>query len=268
MPFIETARKINWHYETQGEGDCLLFLHGWASSSRVFAQQAEYFSRKNKVVLLDLPGHGETSWQPVSFSEIAYDIENILHRLCISSVSIIGSSMGGMLGLKFYGMFPQRVKKLVMAGSVPRFLQKPGMPVGLKLQEMQRLKNQVGTKYPGILDIFFRSLFTLEERESEKFKWIHQFRKEENPPSQESLLHFLDLLEREDLIAILKNIKIPVQFISGRHDYICSEDSMEFLKEMLPYTQFHFIERSGHFPFLIRSAEFNQHVEQFLEGEG
>jgi pimeloyl-[acyl-carrier protein] methyl ester esterase len=266
MPHIETERKIKWHYEVHGEGDCLLFLHGWASSSRVFAQQTEYFSRKNKVVLIDLPGHGATSWQRVSFSEMVYDIEAILNALQIPSVRIIGSSMGGMLGLKFYSMFPQKVKKLVMAGSVPRFLQRPGMPVGLKLQEMQKLKGQVATKYPGILDIFFRSLFTLEERESEKFKWIHQFRKEENPPSQEALLYFLDLLEKEDLVAILNNIKIPVQFIAGRHDYICSADSMEFLKTMLPYAQFNFIERSGHFPFLIRSAEFNQQVEQFLEG--
>ncbi|MCX5681936.1 MAG: alpha/beta hydrolase [Candidatus Omnitrophica bacterium] len=267
MPFIETPRKIKWHYETSGEGSCLLFLHGWASSSRVFAQQAEYFSQKNKVILIDLPGHGLTSWQPVSFSEIVYDIEAILNTLNVDSLNIVGSSMGGMIGLKFYGMFPQRVKRLVMAGSVPKFLQSPGMPVGLKPQEMQKLRAQVVMKYPGILDIFFRSLFTLEERETEKFKWIHQFRKEENFPSQEALIYYLDLLEKEDLVAILKNIKIPVQFISGRHDYICSADSMEFLKVMLSYAQFNFIEKSGHFPFLIRSVEFNQEVEKFLTKE-
>lgn len=264
MPYLETERKIKWHYETSGEGDCILFLHGWASSSRVFAQQVEYFSQKNKVIVVDLPGHGETTWRRVSFSEIGYDIDAILSALHIDSVSIVGSSMGGMLGLKFYGMFPQKVKRLVMAGSVPKFLQSPGMPVGLKLQEMQKLRTQVATKYPGILDIFFRSLFTLEERESEKFKWIHQFRREENPPSQEALIYYLDLLEKEDLVGILKNIRIPVQFISGRHDYICSESSMEYLKTMLPYAQFNFIEKSGHFPFLIRSVEFNQEVEKFL----
>lgn len=264
MPTLETKRKIRWHYETAGEGEALLFLHGWASSIRVFAQQTEHFSRSNRVILVDLPGHGETTWQPVSFSEIVYDVEEILNALGVDTLNVVGSSMGGMLGLKFYGMFPQRVRRLVMAGSVPRFLQSPGMPVGLKFAEMQKLKEQVATKYPGILDIFFRSLFTLEERESEKFKWIHQFRKEENPPSQEALIYFLDLLEREDLVAILKNIRIPVQFISGRHDYICSASSMEYLKTLLPYAQFNFIEKSGHFPFLIRSAEFNQEVEKFL----
>ena len=267
MPYLETQRKINWHYEISGEGPCLLFLHGWASSSRVFAQQVEYFSQKNKVLAIDLPGHGSTSWQPISFKNIVQEMDVVLTALGINSVSIIGSSMGGMIGLHFCAMLPNKVNRLVMVGSAPRFLQKPGMPVGLKREEMQRLKAQVGTKYQGILDIFFRSLFTIEERESQKFKWIHQFRKEENPPSQEALIYFLDMLEQEDLVSILKNIKIPIQFIVGRQDYICSEYSMEFLKTILPYARFDFIEKSGHFPFLIRSTEFNQQVEQFLQEE-
>jgi len=78
------------------------------------------------------------------------------------------------------------------------------------------------------------------------------------------LVHFLDILGTEDLLPIFKSIKIPVQVITGRQDYICPPDSLEFLKEMMPRACFNIMEDSGHFPFLIRSAEFNRVVEQFL----
>lgn len=264
MPIIVTEKDLSWHYDLSGKGECLLFLHGWASNGRAFAQQAEFFSSRYQTLILDLPGHGETSWKPLSLDEIVSDINFILQKLHMANVTMIGSSMGGMIGLKFCATFAEKVQRLVMIGSLPKFCRTSQIPLGLHKAQFQKLKDQVQNQYPNILEIFFRSLFTIEERETAKFRWLQQFRQNEKIPQQQALLDFLGLLEGEDLLPVLKNISLPIQFISGHEDYICPPDSVAFLKALMPTAEFHFIAQSGHFPFIIRSAEFNTLVQEFL----
>ncbi len=267
MPYVTTERRMNWHYEALGQGEALVFLHGWAASSKVFVQQAEYFSQKYKVILIDLPGHGKTSWQPLSFEDIAQEIGCLLEKMNISSLSLVGSSMGGVIALRLCELFPQTIKRLVMVGSLPQFCRSPGVPLGLERAQFDKLKSQLTYKYPTILDIFFRSLFTMEERASPRFQWIHQFRREEYVPSREALVYLLDMLGKEDLMPILKDMKAPVLLIAGQEDYICPPDSLAFLKRILPRGRFETIAQAGHFPFLIKAMEFNQVVEDFLLGK-
>lgn len=264
MPELRTKSGIVWRYEERGAGAPLLFLHGWGASHRVFVQQQEYFSRKSRVVLVDLPGHGRTSWQPVSFEAIADDIQALMQALGVLRMSIVGSSMGGALGLKIYERFPLSVERLVMVGSLPRFCRSPGFPLGLERAQFEKLKDQLAHQYPAILEIFFRSLFTIEERQDPKFQWIHQFRRQEAFPLREALVDFLKMLGEQDFIPMFEKIKIPVQLIAGDHDYICPPDSFKFLRALLPQARFDTIRQSGHFPFLIRSEEFNRVVDEFL----
>lgn len=264
MSYLTTSKDIRWHYNVLGHGPCLFLIHGWAANMRVFSQQARHFSSDYKVVLLDLPGHGKTDWRPVTFDEVATQIKEIADHIGVDKFCVVGSSMGGFIGLNISKLFPSRVEKIVMVGSLPKFLRTQECPIGLTVQEMEKLRMQLKTKYPSILDIFFRSLFTRQERESEKFKWIHQFRKQEKAPSREALMSFLEMLMHADLTDSLKAVKAPILFLAGRQDYICSENSLKFIQEMIPQAQINLMEGCGHFPFLIQSAEFNKVVEQFL----
>ncbi len=265
MSYLESNKKIRWHYNVLGRGPCIFFIHGWAANMRVFSQQARHFSTDYKVVLVDLPGHGKTDWKPITFENVSKDIKSIADHLGVKSFSVVGSSMGGFVGLKIAQMYPKLVKKLVMIGSLPKFLKTQQCPIGLTVKEMEKLRTQLQNRYPMILDVFFRSLFTLKERESEKFKWIHQFRKQEKVPDVRALESFLDMLTKGDLTEFLKTVDIPILFLAGRKDYICSEDSLGFLKKVVPQAQVDFMEDCGHFPFLINSSEFNKKVEKFLK---
>ncbi|MDD3374473.1 MAG: alpha/beta hydrolase [Candidatus Omnitrophica bacterium] len=264
MSYLITKENIRWHYNVLGKGNCIFFIHGWAANMRVFSQQARYFSQEYKVVLVDLPGHGKTNWKEITFDDIATGIKDIADVIGINKFSIVGSSMGGFVGLKIAQLFPQRVEKLAMIGSLPKFLKTQKRPLGLTEFEMNKLKQQIQTKYPGILDIFFRSLFTLQERESEKFKWIHQFRKQEKVPQREALESFLEMLKEGDLTEFAESVNIPILFLAGRKDYICSQSSLKFIGNIVPKATIEFMEDCGHFPFLIKSEEFNKKVEKFL----
>src|SRR5437660_1044193 len=49
------------HYLTQGQGsNAVVFIHGWACNAGFWREQVPAFADKASIVLIDLPGHGES----------------------------------------------------------------------------------------------------------------------------------------------------------------------------------------------------------------
>lgn len=265
MPHITGKTKIDWHYDIEGEGVIVIFIHGWGVDKRIWRQQSKYFSDYYKVVTVDLPGHGKSGWENITLGEMADDLAHCLNELGIHQATVIGSSLGGLMALKLYEVAPTLVQRMIFVGSMPKFAQSEGYPHGLDVGKMRKLSGQVTTDYPSIVNVFFRSLFTKEERQSRRFKWLQKFRQTDEAPIKQALLDYLDILEHEDLRAVLKEVKIPIQFINGREDEICTRDTVEFLRSLQPFARYDFFERCGHFPFLSKPYEFNALVEEFLK---
>ncbi|MCK5581700.1 MAG: alpha/beta hydrolase, partial [Candidatus Omnitrophica bacterium] len=241
-----------------------LFLHGWGVDSRIWRQQSKYFSLKYQVITLDLPGHGQSSWQECSLLDIAKGGWEVLEQLGLESVRIAGSSLGGLVGLKMFEVNPSRVNTLSFIGSQPKFVQSEQHPYGLPLKQIQRLGQQLETDYPSIIHIFFRSLFTIDERKTRRFKWIQKFRNIEEIPTREALSGLLAILGEADLREVLRGVDIPVQFINGTEDMICPPALFDSFKESLPQARFDWFEKCGHFPFLTKPHEVNHVLEKFL----
>ncbi len=264
MPYLKTPRGLNWHYEVEGEGEVLLFLHGWAMNSRIWRQQIKYFSERYKVIAIDLPGHGKSEWLKVSLADMAADIEFLLQQLNCQGAGIVASSFGGLVALKLFSLNPELIKFFVFAGSQPKFSRAEDYPFGLDSARIRKLAGQLESDYPSIVNIFFRSLFTRHERESRRFKWIQTFRSVEVVAEKEALMELLYILEHEDLRAIFATIDRPMLFINGTEDYICEKDFYVELQKRIPEARFDWFERCGHFPFLSQPHEFNQAVDSFL----
>ncbi|MCB9757593.1 MAG: alpha/beta hydrolase [Candidatus Omnitrophica bacterium] len=265
MPDLITPRGLHWHYEITGQGPTLLFLHGFGVNHRIWRQQSKYFSEHYQVIALDLPGHGQSDWQEVTLQCMAQDVEFLLQHLNCSEVGIIASSFGGLVALKLFELNKGRVKFFVFAGSQPKFCRSPDYPFGLEAQRIHKLANQLNSDYPSMVHIFFRSLFTRQERATRRFRWIQTFKKFEDVPSQAALLNVLKILEQADLRTVFYALQLPVLFVNGTEDYICQRDFYEGLEQKMTSARFHWFERCGHFPFLSQPHEFNRAVEKFLE---
>lgn len=264
MPDIVTPRGLNWHYDVTGEGEALLFIHGFGVSSRLWVGQVDHFSTGFKVITVDLPGHGQSAWQDVSLMEMAIDLSFILRNLDVQQVNVIGSSFGGLVGLYLLKTCPERIARISFVGSVPKFARSENYPAGLDIPRIRQLSSQFDGDYQSMLEIFFRSLFSRKDRESERFKWIKQFHKSDIVPRREALKKFLDILEAEDARDVIANVNCRVQFINGTEDYIVPMSIMTWLEEMMPHANFDYIDGVGHFPFLIKPKEFNELLEGFL----
>lgn len=264
MPVFKTPRGLNWNYHFEGEGEAVLFIHGFGVSSRLWVNQLEHFKSVYRVITVDLPGHGKSGWQTVGLSQMASDLGLVLDHIGVAHVNVVASSFGGLVGLHLLKVDPWRVSRLSFAGSLPKFAKTENYPAGLDIDRIRKMSQQFQGDYVSILEIFFRSLFSRQDRESERFKWIKQFHKSDAVPQREALIHFLEILEKEDVRDFLSHVNCRVQFINGTEDYIVPVKAMHWLEEMLPHANFDYIQGTGHFAFLTRPNEFNELLEGFL----
>jgi pimeloyl-[acyl-carrier protein] methyl ester esterase len=267
MPFVKTPGGIEWSYEIFGAGaGNVLFIHGWGMDHRIWKQQIKHFRRRYRVMGLDLPGHGQSGFERLSLSDMAHGLREVLIHAGFSPCFAVGSSMGGLLALKFHELFPNAFGKITFVGSAPKFSRSEDYPCSLDVERIRRLAGQVDTRYPDIVEVFFRSLFTREERRSRRYLWLQKFRRRDSTrPDQSALLHYLDILEKEDLRHILPGINVPLQFINGSGDEICTPATVEYIRKIAPCARYDEFERCGHFPFLTNPYGFNAVLEDFLK---
>ncbi len=264
MPILKTSRGLDWHYETVGKGDAVLFIHGFGGSSRWWHAQKDFLVKDFQVITIDLPGHGQSGWLPVTLNDMAVDIRQVLNLVGASHVSIVASSFGGLIALELYRLMAENVMRLSFVGSIPKFARGPGYPAGLDIAKIRTLSGQFDGDYAGILDIFFRSLFTIKERDSEQFKRLKALRAGEPLPRREALKAFLDILEKTDLRDRIASSICPVQFITGEKDPLCRREIMDWVAEHTYNARFDFIEGCGHLPFLTEVTEYNRLLEDFF----
>lgn len=252
------------YYEIYGNGEPILFIHGFGGSLRWWDNQKVFFEKDYQVILVDLPGHGQSSWKEVGLLEIAGGIHHLLKDLGLQRINIVANSFGGLVALSLYRLMAEDITRISFVGSLPKFARGPSYPAGLDIEKIRKLSQQFDGDYASILEIFFRSLFTMKERESEAFKKVKLMRQKEILPQREALKSFLDILEKTDLRDRLSSMVCPVQFITGEEDYICPKEVMEWIQEHTPNARLDFIAGAGHLPFLTKVDQYNELLENFL----
>lgn len=118
---IIVHKGIKLAYEERGTGKpAFVFVHGWACNRSFFAPQAEYFSRRHRVVSIDLRGHGESDKPegPYPIAVYADDIAYVIAQLGLGKVIAVGHSMGAIAVLQLAAAYPDRVAAIVMVEPV------------------------------------------------------------------------------------------------------------------------------------------------------
>jgi pimeloyl-ACP methyl ester carboxylesterase len=113
------VNDIRVYYETYGEGEPLLLLHGNGGSIENFFLQIPEFSKYFKVIALDSRAQGRStdSDKEISYALMASDMAAFIDKLNLGSVNIVGWSDGGIIGIELAYTYPDKVKKLVTIGA-------------------------------------------------------------------------------------------------------------------------------------------------------
>lgn len=119
------AREGDVHLLRGGSGEPLLFLHGGGGAGR-WGPAHEALSRRFDVVAPDHPGFGfsDVMDELDSMDDLVYHYLDLLERLEVPRVKVVGISFGGWLAAELAVHSPERVATLVLAA-----------PAGLRLPE-------------------------------------------------------------------------------------------------------------------------------------
>jgi pimeloyl-ACP methyl ester carboxylesterase len=118
---IELEGNRLYYRLADGSGRCLAFIHGWASSSRMWLRELQAFGGAQRCLALDLPGHGQSSNPPAAW----YSLENFVHVtrgwmqvLQAAPAALVGHSLGGTIAVQYALLHPHEVSALVLVNPV------------------------------------------------------------------------------------------------------------------------------------------------------
>jgi pimeloyl-ACP methyl ester carboxylesterase len=117
MPWSR-SNGLNIFYEMAGEGRPLVLLHANPFDHTIWVYQITHFSRRFKVVAIDLRGYGRSDKpeHPFTFADMANDILGVVRDERIESLALAGVSIGATLALQIALDHPELVRALVLVG--------------------------------------------------------------------------------------------------------------------------------------------------------
>jgi pimeloyl-ACP methyl ester carboxylesterase len=106
-------------YETYGNGQPVLVLHGGNGSLEDMREQIRALAATRFVVAVDSRGHGRStdSTAPLSYALMADDMLKLLDQLNIRQTDLVGWSDGGIIGLELAMHHPERIRRLITIGA-------------------------------------------------------------------------------------------------------------------------------------------------------
>jgi len=109
-----------YHYRSQGEGEALVFLHGFTGSSQTWEPFVDTWKESYHVITIDLPGHGLTKGNAdLSMQEVCRHLAILFNYLNIETCHLIGYSMGGRTALSFAMWYPEYITSLILESASP-----------------------------------------------------------------------------------------------------------------------------------------------------
>ncbi|MFH2101931.1 MAG: alpha/beta fold hydrolase [Chloroflexota bacterium] len=217
-----------------------LFLHGFGGQASQWANQLQMFARQNRVIALDLRGHGLSDKPAGQYGMplLLADIEAALDCLKVRGpLILVGHSFGGAVATEFALLHPRRVARLILIATTGEF----------RLNWLYRL----GLSLPVWL---LRLIGPLTRN------WLSA------PP------HVLKPFYQQTLASWrgwdkFPRLQVPTLVIRGHRDLVFEQPLFEKVTRAIPGAEEADIGASGHMVMLERRAAVDRAIERFLEDE-
>src|ERR1700744_1276139 len=134
MNSITTKDVTSIFYKDWGAGPTVVFSHGWPLNADAWDAQMLFLGQRGyRVVAHDRRGHGRSkqTWAGNDYDTFADDFAELLEKLDLKDVTLVGHSMGGGEVARYIGRHGnKRVKKAVIIGGIPPVMLKSDMNPG------------------------------------------------------------------------------------------------------------------------------------------
>ena len=163
------SQRLRLHYVDWGNPTAppLLLVHGGRDHCRNWDWVASRLRDRWHVIAPDLRGHGDSQWSAEGSYRMdsdIYDLAQLIHQQKLAPVTIIAHSLGGNIAIRYTGLYPDSVRRLVAIeglGASPKLmLERAKLTLDARLRlwidEQRDLAGRLPRRYPSIEDAFKR----------------------------------------------------------------------------------------------------------------
>lgn len=225
----------------------VVWVHGWGMSSAIWRAVPAFAAET--ALALDLPGHGGRLWDEGLGADAGRWAEDLLARAPERAVWV-GWSLGGLLALEAARRAPERVARLILLGTTPRFVATGDQACGMAADTLGQFMAGLAQDRALTLQRFLALQAVGAEGAREVRARLGQAVAESPPAAEAALRAGLAILRDTDLSASLHGLGRPVHVLLGDRDRIVPPCVADMYRQALPQAEIHIQAGAGHAPFL------------------
>lgn len=243
------------HYVNYGKGsEALVLIHGWTCNLDNWRDQMPDFAKRNRVIAIDLPGHGQSDKPQITYSMdlFARAVEAVMRDAKVKRAVLVGHSMGTPVARQFYRKYPQKTLAIVIVdGALRPFGNKALMDRLIEGFRGPNYKDSAGQMFAGMMG----PNLSAEAQERIKASFL-------NTP-QHVLVSAMEGMADASIWGEDK-INVPVLAVMAKNPFY-PPNLEQLYRGIAPNLEFQMWDGVGHFIMMEKPKEFNAAVLQFLD---
>ncbi|TIH19144.1 alpha/beta hydrolase [Marinifilum sp. JC120] len=245
-------------YEIYGEGKIpLIFVHGWCCDSRYWRKQVPFFSKKDRIVLVDLAGHGHSSAERSNYTMKSFgeDVAAVITAINANKAILIGHSMGGPVIAETARIMPDKVIALIGIDTFEN-IEYPLDEKG-KREFLAPLEEDFPSGSSRMVNMMFSNSTSQRIRD-----WVVADMSSAPPKVALSANHaYFDRYITGEAATIFDEVRQPVYCVSGELWPINYEANRRHMSSFEAIT----LKGAAHFLMLARPDEFNKALDETIK---
>ena len=277
------SQRLRLNYVDWGNPDAppLVLVHGGRDHCRNWDWVAEDLRRDYHVIAPDLRGHGDSAWATsgdYSMGAFVYDLAQLVHQQHLAPCRIVAHSLGGSISLRYAGVFPENVVKLVAIeglGPSPTMMAEraargPVERMRSWVADTRRLAARIPRRYATLEDAFHRMQAENKHLTEEQARYLtlHGAMQNEDGTYSWKFDNYVRAFTPADFSAaemqeIWGNIACPILFVNGKESWASNPEKDGRMHQFKNARVAEF-EGAGHWVHHDRLDAFLETVRAFL----
>lgn len=207
-------------YTDQGKGTAVVLLHGFLENKKMWDEFVPEWSKKFRVITIDLLGHGETDCMGYvhTMENNADVVHEVLSELRLRKAIFVGHSMGGYVALAFAELYPEIVKGLVLLNSTSKADSEE------RKTNRNRAIKAVKQSFQNFISLSISNLFSEENRGRLTDAIEHVKQEALKTPLQGIVASLEGMKIRNDREVLLHLTRYPKLLVLGQKDPVLNYD--------------------------------------------
>lgn len=238
----------------------LALLHGWGMNARMFERLADLLANDFELRLLDLPGHGGRA--ALAENTLQTWADDLAAQLPKGTI-LLGWSLGGQVAMRAALDHPDKIARLILLASTPKFVAAGDWPHGLPLPELETFGAALRAEPEATL-LRFLSLQTRGMAgQKPLLQEMRRTLRAASAAADAALAAGLAMLRDSDLRGALARLAQPTLVMHGALDTLTPAAAGEWLAQALPDARHLMLPRAGHAPHLSHHEDVAAAIRRF-----